>query len=144
MTEITRFNSDDRARWGVLWRDYLTFYKTSEPAPVYDQLWQRILSNDGIFAFAARRGDALIGIAHYFFHANVRGPDACYLNDLYVDATVRGSGAGRALINAIAEEARGRGCTRYYWTTQETNAPARTLYDKVAKFNGFIRYDFTL
>jgi len=29
-------------------------------------------------------------------------------------------------------------------TTQEDNARARLLYDKVARFNGFIRYDYPL
>ena len=144
MTEITELRPNDRARWGELWLGYLTFYKTSEKPEVYDQLWHRIQTGNGIHAFAARRDGRLIGIAHYLFHANVRGADACYLNDLYVDETVRGSGAGRKLIEAIAEVARGRGCSRYYWSTQETNSVARTLYDKVAQFNGFIRYDYPL
>jgi hypothetical protein len=38
----------------------------------------------------------------------------------------------------------GRGATRLYWNTQEDNARARLLYDKVARFNGFIRYDYPL
>lgn len=144
MTEITELRPDDRARWGELWFGYLTFYKTSEAPEVYDQLWHRIQTGNGIQAFAARQNGRLIGIAHYLFHANVRGADACYLNDLYVDETVRGSGAGRKLIEAIAEVAKARGCSRYYWSTQETNTVARTLYDKVARFNGFIRYDYPL
>ena len=34
--------------------------------------------------------------------------------------------------------------TRCYWLTHETNTTARTLYDKVAKFQGFIRYELPL
>jgi hypothetical protein len=30
------------------------------------------------------------------------------------------------------------------WTTQEDNHRARLLYDKVARLNGFIRYDYAL
>jgi len=44
----------------------------------------------------------------------------------------------------VAEAARERGATRYYWHTQEDNARARVLYDKVARFNGFIRYVYPL
>ena len=33
---------------------------------------------------------------------------------------------------------------RYYWHTQEDNARARVLYDKVARFSGFIRYAYPL
>ena len=31
-----------------------------------------------------------------------------------------------------------------YWHTQESNARARVLYDKVARFTGFIRYAYRL
>jgi len=34
--------------------------------------------------------------------------------------------------------------TRYYWHTQEDNIRARVLYDKVARYNGFIRYVYPL
>jgi hypothetical protein len=30
------------------------------------------------------------------------------------------------------------------WATREKNAVARVLYEKRARFNGFIRYDFSL
>ncbi len=144
MTDITRLHDADRARWAELWEGYLTFYKTSEPPAVYDQLWRRIQSGDGVFAFGARVDGKLIGIAHYLFHANVRGADVCYLNDLYVDPALRGTGAGRLLIEAVAAEAKARKCSRYYWQTQDTNAVARQLYDRLAKFNGFIRYDYPM
>lgn len=52
--------------------------------------------------------------------------------DLYVDEAVRGKGAGRKLIQAVAEEARKAGCARLQWTTQHGN-PARKLYDELAK-----------
>ena len=144
MTEIPCLHQADRIRWDELWCGYLTFYKTREPASVYDQLWRRIQAGDGVFAFGARVDGTLVGIAHYLFHANVRGADACYLNDLFVDPALRGTGAGRLLVEAVAAEARARGCSRYYWLTQETNDVARRLYDRLAKFNGFIRYDYPL
>jgi hypothetical protein len=40
--------------------------------------------------------------------------------------------------------ARERGCARLYWTTKEDNTVARSLYDRIARFNGFIRYDYAL
>jgi ribosomal protein S18 acetylase RimI-like enzyme len=48
------------------------------------------------------------------------------------------------LIEGVADAARERGAARLYWTTQEHNTTARALYDKVASFNGFIRYDHPL
>ena len=55
-----------------------------------------------------------------------------------------GHGAARGLIEHLAETARNSGATRPYWTTKEDNHPARLLYDQVARFNGFIRYDYPL
>ena len=44
----------------------------------------------------------------------------------------------------MAAAARERGADRLYWHTQEGNARARVLYDKVARFTGFIRYAYPL
>ena len=44
----------------------------------------------------------------------------------------------------MADAARDHGATRYYWHTQEDNATARALYDQVARFSGFIRYQYPL
>ena len=53
-------------------------------------------------------------------------------------------GAARALIAEVAEWARARNCSRVYWSTQETNATARRLYDQVALNRGFILYQINL
>ena len=47
-------------------------------------------------------------------------------------------------IEAVAQAARDRGAARFYWQTKEDNATARALYDKLARFRGFIRYDYPL
>jgi hypothetical protein len=47
---------------------------------------------------------------------------------------------GRALIAAVEQKARERGASRVHWLTQETNAVARALYDKLAERSGFIQY----
>jgi len=57
---------------------------------------------------------------------------------------VRRQGCGAKLIEAVAGIARSRGCARLYWTTKEDNPTARSLYDRIARFNGFIRYDYPL
>ncbi len=145
---VTELRDADRQRWGELWRGYLDFYETSLPDSIYDLTWRRLMAANCIYGFGARRGDKaapLIGITHYLFHDHAWSPkQVCYLQDLFVDASVRGSGAGRALIERVAQVARERDCLRLYWTTKEDNATARLLYDRLAKFNGFIRYDYAL
>jgi len=145
---VTELRPEDRARWAELWRGYLDFYETSLPDAIYDLTWQRLLEAKALYGFGARLGDAkapLVGITHYLFHDHAWSPKSvCYLQDLFVDASVRGTGCGRALIERVAQVARERDCLRLYWTTKEDNATARLLYDRLAKFNGFIRYDYAL
>jgi GNAT superfamily N-acetyltransferase len=146
---ITELQSADRARWGELWRLYLEFYETTLPPESYALAWERLMAPDGaIRGFGARRGEPdapLIGIVHYLFHAHGwTQEEVCYLQDLFVDGARRGEGCGRALIERVAAAARIRGCARLYWTTKEDNHRARRLYDHIARFNGFIRYDYPL
>jgi GNAT superfamily N-acetyltransferase len=146
---ITPFRPDDRERWTELWRGYLDFYQTSLPDAIYDHAWRRLTTPDGaIRGFGARLEAAnapLAGITHYLFHDHAWSPKpVCYLQDLFVDKALRGTGCGRALIERVAAAARERDCLRLYWTTKEDNATARLLYDRLAKFTGFIRYDYAL
>ena len=145
---VTVLRETDRQRWGELWRGYLDFYETNLPEAIYNLTWQRLMEAKSIYGFGARRGDAaatLVGITHYLFHDHAWSPrQVCYLQDLFVDASLRGAGVGRALIERVAQVARERDCLRLYWTTKEDNATARLLYDRLAKFNGFIRYDYAL
>jgi GNAT superfamily N-acetyltransferase len=146
---ITPFRPEDRARWAELWRGYLEFYETILPDEIYQHTWARLIAPDSpIFGFGARLGDdaaPLVGITHYLFHASCWTPkEICYLQYLFVDQGVRGKGCGRALIERVAAAARERDCLRLYWSTKEDNATARLLYDRLARFTGFIRYDFAL
>lgn len=135
---------DDRLPWEQLARGYKTFYKTEATPAEYEAAWQRLLARKEVFGLGARLDGRLVGIAHHLFHTGVWTPRICYLQDLFVDETMRGRGIARALIEAVAGAAREAGAQRYYWLTQDHNHTARTLYDKVARFNGFIRYDFPL
>jgi GNAT superfamily N-acetyltransferase len=146
---VTPLVPADRGRWAKLWRGYLDFYETQLPAEIYDHTWQRLIAADGaIRGLGARLGSSaapLVGITHYLFHPHAwTSREVCYLQDLFVDPAGRRCGTGGRLIEAVAAIARERGCLRLYWTTKEDNAPARSLYDRMACFNGFVRYDYAL
>ena len=144
MIEIGPLRPEDRAAWEVLARGYKTFYQESEPDEAYEQTWRRLTAGTELHGLGARLDGRLVGIAHYLFHPAVWGGQACYLQDLFTDEAARGRGAARALIEGVAAAARARGADRFYWHTQESNARARVLYDKVARFTGFIRYAYRL
>ena len=141
---ISPLVASDRADWEILARGYKDFYQTVVADSEYETAWRRLLREDGVFGIAARSGNQSQGIAHYLFHTGTWSPSVCYLQDLYVAPGVRGQGVARALIARVAEHSRNRGASRLYWLTQQDNATARALYDKVASFNGFLRYDFPL
>lgn len=143
--EITRLHPEDRPRWAELWRAYLAFYETALPEEQYDDTWGRLLHDTAVHGLAARRTGTIVGITHFLFHAHCwTTASACYLQDLYVDEAVRGTGAGRALIEAVAERARERAASRLYWLTQGSNTTARWLYDAIARDSGFTRYEYKL
>jgi GNAT superfamily N-acetyltransferase len=47
---------------------------------------------------------------------------------------------GRALIEAVYEQARLAGVVQVYWRTHASNATARRLYDQVAEESGSLVY----
>lgn len=141
MIDIRSLAAEDRDDWEVLARGYKGFYSTLLPVDAYEKTWQRLLEGPDLHGIGAWLDGRLVGIAHYLCHAAFWTADSCYLQDLYVAEAARGQGAGRALIDEVASVARARGCARLYWTTKQDNKVARALYDKVAAFRGFIRYD---
>ncbi len=143
--EVSRLHPPDRTRWADLWRAYLAFYGTTLPPEQFDDTWARLLHDTVVHGLAARQDGYIVGITHFLFHAHCwTTAPACYLQDLYVDESARGAGAGRALIEAVAGRARERAASRMYWLTQDHNAVARRLYDAVASHSGFIRYEYNL
>lgn len=131
----------DRPAWEKLARDYKTFYRADPPDAAYEEAWRRLMDGDAVHGLGASVAGRLVGITHYLFHASTWAPRVCYLQDLFVAPETRGQGVARALIDAVARDARAAGATRLYWLTQTGNSTARALYDRVARYEGFIRYD---
>lgn len=135
--------ASDREAWGALWTGYLTYYETSLPPEIYDAYFARLLGDDpqDFSGLVAEQGGTLVGLTHYLFHRHGwTVENTCYLQDLYVDPDTRGTGAGRALIEAVYSEADKAGISGVYWLTQDFNATARKLYDRVGEKTPFIKY----
>jgi GNAT superfamily N-acetyltransferase len=133
-----------RSAWQPLAEGYKAFYETPTSMSEYDLAWQKIVQGNEVHGLGASLGTGLVGIAHFFFHASTWAPRVCYLQDLFTAPHARGQGVARALIDAVAQRARDAGAARCYWLTHESNAAARRVYDRVARFGGFIRYDHPL
>jgi GNAT superfamily N-acetyltransferase len=141
---IRRLEQRDMTAWLPLFKGYIAFYKASVADDVIETTWQRLMSGGegchiGLVAVDGK--DVPVGLAHVLFHRSTWSPTwYCYLEDLYVEPSLRGGGIGAALIRAVYEEADRRNCTRTYWATQEFNYRARGLYDKLATKSPFVQY----
>ena len=144
--EIRPLEKGDEAEWRRLWTAYLEFYESSVSEEVYQSSFARMLAGNqgapnefrGLIALAGGRP---VGLVHFLFHRHGwRIENVCYLQDLYADPAVRGTGVGRALIEAVYAAADAEGCPSVYWLTQDFNDTARRLYDRIGKVTPFIKY----
>ena len=142
--KIRELRTSDEAAWRKLWTEYLEFYESSVVEEVYATTFSRLTdpSRTNQCAFlAVDSADNPIGLVHYITHPhNWRGEDVVYLQDLYVADAARGTGAGRALIEAVYAAADANGTPSVYWLTQDFNLTARQLYDRIASLTPFIKY----
>lgn len=138
---LTEFHRGD---WQPLAEGYKAFYKTPTTAQEYDQAWARLTAADPVHGLGARLNGQLVGIVHFLYHGSAWANRICYLQDLFTAPQARGHGVAKRLIAAVADHARKSGASRYYWLTHEDNQVARLLYDRVARYNGFIRYESQL
>lgn len=141
--QVRPLTAADRAAWNPLWQGYLTFYEEALPGEITERTWARLMDPQfDLHGICVSDGGRMVGICHFLFHVSTwsDGP-YCYLEDLFVDPAVRGSGLGRALIEAVYAAADERGASRVYWATQEHNATARKLYDRIARLTPFVHYE---
>lgn len=136
----------DHEEWQRLWTAYLAFYDTALPADVFESTWTRLL-DDGKYepnGLIAEVGRKPVGLVHYIYHRTCWAvADNCYLQDLFAEPGVRGTGIGRALIETVYAQADAAGAANVYWMTQHFNENARKLYDRVATLTPFIKYQRT-
>ena len=134
---------EDEAVWKNLWTAYLEFYESSVPEVVYATTFARLIdpNHPSRFCLVAEADGRVLGLVHAIYHEhNWRVEDVCYLQDLFVHPDARGTGMGRALIEAVYAAADANGTPTVYWMTQDFNTTARQLYDRIATKTPFIKY----
>ena len=139
---IRSITSADRAGWEPLWKGYQAFYEVDLPQEATDTAFARFLDPaEPMDALVAEHQGEIVGIVHFLYHRSTwTVANYCYLQDLFTLSSMRGKGVARALIEAVYARARKAKASRVYWLTQEGNATARILYDKIADLPGFVIY----
>ena len=110
---------------------YLEFYRRSHPSEtVREFVAERLTSGDSV-VLVARADSGTVAFAQvYPTLSSLDLKPAWILTDLFVDPTVRRSGAGRLLLRAVRERAAEAGASYVALETAETNHAAQTLYEQ--------------
>ena len=73
-----------------------------------------------------------IGFAVYFYNYSTwLGKNGLYLEDLYVTPESRGIGAGKALLQHMANIAVDQDCGRFEWRVLDWNEPSIKFYQSI-------------
>ena len=83
-----------------------------------------------VFCHVAESGGEIAGCALWFLNFSTwRGVHGIYLEDLFVRPEQRGSGLGKALLTALAQECVQHGYERLEWSVLDWNTPAIEFYE---------------
>ncbi|MBS2018482.1 MAG: GNAT family N-acetyltransferase [Deltaproteobacteria bacterium] len=75
---------------------------------------------------------APVGFALYFYsYSTWNGRRCLFLEDLFVEPSHRGKGAGLALMRALAREAVDARCMRFVWNVLDWNQPSIDFYERL-------------
>lgn len=133
--EVRRATPGDAATVARLLHDFNTEF--DEPTPSVETLTERVreLIAAGLIVVLLA-GEAPDGLAQLRFLRSVwsEGLDL-YLEELYVVPNRRGSGIGRALLEATMSTGREAGATHIDLNTGETDTAARGLYESAGFTN---------
>ena len=107
----------------------------SSRAPALDRAaLARLVANPDVTLFVARRDGREVGTLTLVVFAIPSGERA-WIEDVVVDESARGSGAGEALVRAALAHAASRGLSEVDLTSRPTRTAANALYQKM----GFAR-----
>jgi GNAT superfamily N-acetyltransferase len=95
-----------------------------------DDLRQALFgAQPAVFAHVATREGRVVGFALWFLNYSTwTGQHGIYLEDLFVDETMRGSGCGKALLTELARVCVERGYQRLEWSVLRWNEPSIGFY----------------
>ncbi len=95
---------------------------------------EAVLVHESVTLFVARADSAIVGLLTLAMFPLATGLRA-WIEDVVVDTSARGQGAGDALVNAAIATARDAGAHTVDWTSRSDREAAHRLYERM----GFVR-----
>lgn len=88
--------------------------------------------NPKLFCDIAEADGTPVGLAIWFYnYSTFRGRHGIYLEDLFVVPEARGLGAGKALLQRLAQRCVEQDLARLEWSVLDWNAPSIAFYDSL-------------
>ncbi len=131
MTEVRRARPSDVDAIVELIHELADYERAPEECHITsEQLHKALFGSDpAVFAHVAELDGDVVGCALWFKNFSTwDGVHGIYLEDLYVRPSARGSGLGKALLVALADECVRQGYTRLQWSVLNWNEPAIGFY----------------
>jgi GNAT superfamily N-acetyltransferase len=132
--EISRVAEADLGELLPLMRGYCDFYEVSPSDDALLALSRALIADperEGAQLVARKDGEAIGFATIYWSWATTIAARIGVMNDLFVAAAARGTGAADALIRACVDECREHGAEELTWQTARDNARAQRVYDRV-------------
>jgi ribosomal protein S18 acetylase RimI-like enzyme len=136
MLKIESASGADLAELTRLYIAYRIFYgEAAEPERAAEFIRERVLHSSGRY-FLATHEQAAIGFMHLMPSTNTLAMRPIwFLEDLFVDASVRNQGVATALLTYAESFARAAGAERLTLATAHDNLAAQHIYKKL----GYVR-----
>lgn len=102
----------------------------------FDRKRVELLLKQGTMLVARDEEEKIVGMAS-LYRIDRLDRTIGRIEDVVVDASTRGQGVGRGLMEGLIEEAKKQGISRLFLTSRPERVEANQLYQKV----GFIKYE---
>lgn len=129
-------------------RELAIYEKAEDEAKATPEHVRRTLfcEHPAVFGLICEVDGKAVGFAVYFFNYSTwQGQHGLYLEDLYITPDARGHGAGKALLQHLAQIALEKNCGRFEWSCLDWNTPSLKFYDSLGAQpqTEWIRYRMT-
>ena len=135
MTAVSTVGEADLGELLPLMRAYADFYAVSPADDALLALSRALIAdpvNEGMQFVARDDAGRAIGFATvYWLWSTTSASRIGLMNDLFVAAEGRGSGAAEALIERCRVACRERGASKLTWQTAKDNGRAQAVYDRI-------------